>query len=444
MDARVLWKLPPHEFNQWRRKNDYPLIFATFEKKLPHFEEWMRDQKLSKELIFEHGIARFVSSDEPLILCTYVNNGVNRLFNKSFKKIHSIKKAGWITKTHEYQPYFYWLKKNYGENLFAEIKRNFIITSWINGRPQFMKEFFLTNLGGVKINAPILSGRLLDFTCLDNLIIIGAINNTPIYLWHCSAIGTEISGSVAFLYFYRTKLWDHGYAGKKRELKLCDGIFQDFHFKDCDLRFHSSRSTLMMWTVEGCNFDATLEHTDVIKSTFCAGDTNFISKKEFYAKVKILYSSIGRYADAGEYYFKEKVYEMLTQLEPHKSFREEWVQKNIFQKIFFGANCYFLFFINFLNYLVWGFGEKPFRCLLASLFVIMLSTVVFLFNSSSVTQGDFLNSLYFSIVTFVTLGYGDIAQKTPFLKIFSSIEAISGMVLMGLFLAGYASKSKQY
>ena len=49
-----------------------------------------------------------------------------------------------------------------------------------------------------------------------------------------------------------------------------------------------------------------------------------------------------------------------------------------------------------------------------------------------------------SIVTFVTLGYGDISQTSSPLQLLSAIEAFSGMFLTGLFLAGFASKTKQY
>jgi hypothetical protein len=52
--------------------------------------------------------------------------------------------------------------------------------------------------------------------------------------------------------------------------------------------------------------------------------------------------------------------------------------------------------------------------------------------------------LYFSIVSFTTPGFGDITQKTVFLRLFSALESLSGLVLMGLFLAGYASKTKRY
>ncbi|TOR03413.1 hypothetical protein CGG83_25010, partial [Vibrio parahaemolyticus] len=62
------------------------------------------------------------------------------LFEKSFKKLNAIRKAGWIKKEEEYQPYFYWLNKNYDKSTYEETKREFRISSWIGGRPQFLKE----------------------------------------------------------------------------------------------------------------------------------------------------------------------------------------------------------------------------------------------------------------------------------------------------------------
>lgn len=447
MNAIKLWRLSPDEFNEWRRNNDYPVILNLFEKKLPYFIDWMNDQGITRALIFEHGIARFVSTEEPLLLCNYKSDGKNRLFEKAFEKLPSIKKSGWITEEYEYHPYFYWLNKKYGRKIFEETKRDFIISSWINGKPQFLKEHFLLDLGGVEILAPILAGRLLDFTCLDDLKITGAINNQYLYLWHCSAKGVEICGGLAFINFYKTELWDSGYGSAKKELVLNDGIFQDFHFKDCNLRFHASRSTLMLCSVSGTDFDATLEHTKMERTLFDAGLTvnnNYSTKMEFYSKVKILFSSIGKSAEAGNYFFKEQVNEMWSLLFPKRTYRELWHQKSWIAKSYFFIKCHFKFVAKFLNYAIWGFGEKPFRSLIASWFVILSSSLLFYLDSCSATYNDGLKSVYFSIVTFVTLGYGDISQTNPTLRLFSSLEAFTGMVLMGLFLAGYASKSKQY
>jgi len=446
-DTRKLWALPPEQFNNWRRKNDYPVILDLFKKKLPNFTDWMKIQNISENIIFEKGIARFVSTEKPFLLCKYKTDKKYTLFEKTSSKLSSIKKSGLIEEEHEYYPYFYWLKKNHGKKVFEETKRYFIISSWVGGKPQFLKEHFLLNLGDTEINAPILSGRLLDFTCLDDLKITGAINNTSIHLWYCSAIGLKISGGLAFLDFYKTILLDHGYGIPKRELTLNDGVFQDLYFKDCKLGFHASRSTLLLCSVSGIKFEATLEHTNIEKSKFVAHPPmkhNYLQKNEFYNKVKILYSSIGQKSEAGDYLFKEKINHMLSLLTPHKTFRESWFRKNLFKKILFTIKCYIKFIINFMNYIVWGFGERPFRSLITSIFVIFLSASVFYSNSCSATYNDLVKSLYFSMVTFVTLGYGDISQKESFLRIFSSIEAFSGMVLMGLFLAGYASKSKEY
>jgi hypothetical protein len=90
-----------------------------------------------------------------------------------------------------------------------------------------------------------------------------------------------------------------------------------------------------------------------------------------------------------------------------------------------------------------GFGERPLRALGTSLLIVCLSTIIYYFSAKSNTQ-TFVEALYFSIVTFTTLGFGDITQESDFLRLFSAVESFSGLVLMGLFLAGYASKTKRY
>ena len=76
--------------------------------------------------------------------------------------------------------------------------------------------------------------------------------------------------------------------------------------------------------------------------------------------------------------------------------------------------------------------------------VILLATLTYFLAPASVTYHHLGRSLYFSIVTFVTLGYGDISQTSSPLQLLSAIEAFCGMFLTGLFLAGFASKTKQY
>ena len=50
----------------------------------------------------------------------------------------------------------------------------------------------------------------------------------------------------------------------------------------------------------------------------------------------------------------------------------------------------------------------------------------------------FVQSIYFSVITITTLGYGDITPVTETARLLSSIQALSGIVLIGLFLNSVA------
>ncbi|WP_124816054.1 potassium channel family protein [Burkholderia cepacia] len=447
MNATQLWALPPAAFNEWRRKNDYPIIFSLFELKLSRFQEWMDSERITRDLIFQHGIARFISTEEPVVACKYANDGKVRLFLSSFEKLPSIKKAGWIVETTEYQPYLCWLKRRVTDSEFATIKASLMITERIGGRSRFMNEHFLLELGDISVQAPLLSGRLLDFTCIDNLRILGPISNDYVYLWHSSAIGLEIHGGLAFLDAHRTVFWDHGYGERKRQLTLADGIFQDLHFRECALRFHATRSAISMSSVRGIDFDATLEHTSIERSSFDAGPVtwkNYAGRERFYATVKALYAGIGKNKEAGDYFLLEKINEMMSMLFPRVTYRERWFVSKPLGKVWIATKCWASFVPKLINYLAWGFGERPFRSLATSVVAIVVCASIFYFARGSTTHDQPITSLYFSIVTFTTLGYGDISQKGSWLQLLSAFEAFGGMVLMGLFLGGFASKSKQY
>ena len=57
---------------------------------------------------------------------------------------------------------------------------------------------------------------------------------------------------------------------------------------------------------------------------------------------------------------------------------------------------------------------------------------------------SFINALYFSVVTITTLGYGDILPKSEFIQIVISIQALLGLIILGLLInaawSSYAEK----
>lgn len=101
-----------------------------------------------------------------------------------------------------------------------------------------------------------------------------------------------------------------------------------------------------------------------------------------------------------------------------------------------------------------GYGEKPLRIVALSLIVIgTFSTIYFGLGISgadrvigwnpeqSIVQnfGDFLTCLYFSVVTFTTLGYGDL---TPigYARPMAAIEAFCGSFTIALFVVVFVKK----
>ena len=103
--------------------------------------------------------------------------------------------------------------------------------------------------------------------------------------------------------------------------------------------------------------------------------------------------------------------------------------------------AFFKWLFSVASSLIWGYGERPFRTSAAALFVIVICAVAYYLSSFSghvLAEGavrtiHFVEALYFSVITFSTVGYGDYLPL-GWVRIFASIEALSGIILAPLFL----------
>jgi len=101
-----------------------------------------------------------------------------------------------------------------------------------------------------------------------------------------------------------------------------------------------------------------------------------------------------------------------------------------------------------------GYGEKPIRIISLSIFIIFFFSFLFfltgllyeghvlryLENKSFLYNIDiYLNSLYFSVVTFTTLGYGDILPL-GFSRLFAALEALIGGFILAIFVVVFVKK----
>lgn len=102
-----------------------------------------------------------------------------------------------------------------------------------------------------------------------------------------------------------------------------------------------------------------------------------------------------------------------------------------------------------------GYGEKPLRVVSFSLSIILSCTFVYFLTTSIVSSGnligfnsnhslitnirDFFSCLYFSVVTFTTLGYGDLTPQ-GIARVMAALEAFTGSFTMALFVVVFVKK----
>lgn len=158
---------------------------------------------------------------------------------------------------------------------------------------------------------------------------------------------------------------------------------------------------------------------------------NFEQSEEIYRNLRKRAEDQGLFQLAGQFGYKELIMRRY-QLEPW-SFN--WIFSNLVDKL-----C--------------GYGEKPENTVVFSGFLILISA--FLYFLFGVMHGDevlqidfskglltnistFFMTLYYSVVTFTTLGYGDI---TPFgvTRLFAALEAFIGSFTIALFVVVFVKR----
>jgi voltage-gated potassium channel Kch len=81
------------------------------------------------------------------------------------------------------------------------------------------------------------------------------------------------------------------------------------------------------------------------------------------------------------------------------------------------------------------------QCYYVALIIISFASLFAssgILNSDGVIVKDFVSSIYFSIVTFTTLGYGDF-KPTEEIRFFAATEALLGYLSMGILVATVAA-----
>lgn len=451
--AQELWEMSPDNFNSWRREFDYPRIIAFFKENLTYFIDWLEEPFVEEQLLIDFGPALFLKENNDIkIYSLKFKDG--RYETKVIGDDYSIGDIIFdnvcIIDKKIVVPFLKWVK-SFDKIVDEKISQQFHMCSHsrINRSVFLFDKLELVDVGNVKLSSFYSVGkRELQFLNLDDLIFDNVNVSSIIQLWYCSAINLKIIGDFNRIDAYKTMFSDF-LGTRARALKLLDGNYQKWTFKDCNLDFKATNSNIFKWKVEGNQFQCSLEHSDLescqfIESESKSKDSN-TGASRFHRKIKLLYSRVGDNLKAGQHFYKEKQFEQKSLLRPqYHYFDKVRSEKNTFKKwgIYF---CSYLKSLNLLfQNLLWGFGEKPVRVFIWATFVIIMSAFLFYYHPLSKTHDNIVNSFYFSVVSFTTLGYGEITQNNTFLKLYAALEALIGLSIMALAVAGFSSKSKDY
>jgi len=128
--------------------------------------------------------------------------------------------------------------------------------------------------------------------------------------------------------------------------------------------------------------------------------------------------SMGNFADAGALTHLEKTYERIGY------FRERaWAR-------WLGSVA---------QDLLWGYGERPWRLAFAMAFNIVLFGTLF-HVLDPLPDKTFWEHVYFSGITYLTVGYGDLAPHAPLARFISVVCAAAGIATFGLLIASVTKK----
>lgn len=249
-------------------------------------------------------------------------------------------------------------------------------------------------LKGAYLRGAILEDATLHKSCLQNADMIGA-NLQNAKLWSSILQGAKLQ---------RANLKNAEFNEKT--------ILHDVNWYQCKI----DNSTLR------------LADNQLDKKVIQEKNNDYSKAKEVYRNLKNYFRQEGMYNISGEYYYREKLMETKC----------SWRDKKLINWI-----------SNIILYLLAGYGERPLRVLIWWAGIIFGYAVIYYFyngiyiriaNNIASYNPKFLEALYFSIVTFTTLGFGDLAPKPGFFQLFASFEALLGAIFMAMFIFVFARK----
>ena len=210
--------------------------------------------------------------------------------------------------------------------------------------------------------------------------------------------------------------------------------FRHTAFRKCDIvNAKFERSEFSRASIEDCRLDfASFRECEITLQTIdFRDDANPHVLARVCRNLKLNAMSMGHFADAGELTYMEKTYE----------------RYELFNHAFRGAHegigarvqALRAWVMSVLLNWLWGYGEKPRRIAFA------MAAGIFFFGTlqywlDGIPGQGYWAHVYFSGITFLTIGYGDFVPVDPIPRFLAVVEGVVGITVLGMLIASWTKK----
>jgi hypothetical protein len=418
-----LWSLPEKTFHAWRKKYDYPKLFKALNT-INSFVEWKNIYSITDEMMADCNVSEFIGNkklakDKTLYYLEQTFDGAKRtlvshgdlsvglpMFPENGESYVLLQK---------FISYNDWCSsKKIKPEIFQITKRQ--APGYDSERVWLQCGYELLKMGGIK--APVngfgilYRGKMLEFVNLCGLNLEGEIHfgeEGNLELSFCAADNITCKNlTLALPLFMNSTLTN---------LRIENSTIQQWRFWECEVTGDIISSKLRSVSIHGGNFTPYFRDTHLID---VEAEHKGLSHSNFhttYSNLKKIYSDQGVDSKASEYFIKER------------ELSREYSKK-------------FNYLVKSIGYYYWGYGKKPANVIYYSIGAILLCSIIYFFFQSNLLPKDdnksFMDCIYYSTITFTTLGYGDILP-TGGLRIIALLEAFFGALSIGFLVAGFSN-----
>ncbi|HEX5577348.1 MAG TPA: ion channel, partial [Gemmatimonadaceae bacterium] len=210
--------------------------------------------------------------------------------------------------------------------------------------------------------------------------------------------------------------------------------FRRAAFQNCDIvnsKFESCEFPNARFEASRLDF-ASFRNCEIeLASIAFRADANPQALERVCRNLKLNATSMGHFADASE----------LTYLE--RTYRRHVLHRQAFSRSGEKPRARFRAIVRWLDSLLfnwlWGYGEKPWR-LVFGVIVAIYGFATLQYALDGIPGRGWWDHVYFSGITFLTVGYGDLVPVEPIPRMFAVLEAVTGMTMLGMLIASASKK----